>query len=397
MLNYDENEQLFQEYINNCRKRIEETFFDEEELRKGELVKKADISVGLANPETSVEAAIKNRRNRLIDIKLSHTMRVVNDVSFMAEKIHAPIDFEKLLKVAALLHDIGRFEQAIQNNDYTNDTKAKGLEGMYHAQYGHKMLVTYHGFDYYQIPEQYQFAVGEVVKHHQDSILPDEYSFKFDSAEGQLKANNFLTGNSILNFHEKVIVSALLRLVRDVDMVDILYQHLTGEFPVYNPTITYKVINPNNENDVVTLDQVAKRFNINKKVLIDYNKLEDEDISSMRTIDVPTDKVDPATLAVPEDIQAKFFNNKPLELKELMARRDWTFITGMWWRLNKFLNSITFVSNLEIIEENHLLDQIYETYPDQLKPLVAPAFEYAKRVLISKVMEDNQNEIYIRR
>ena len=39
----------------------------------------------------------------------------------------------------------------------------------------------------------------------------------------------------------------------------------------------------------------------------------------------------------------------------------------MWWRLLQFLGNINFTSNLEVIKENGLLDQIYNELPDEIK------------------------------
>src|SRR5574344_2024168 len=115
----------------------------------------------------------------------------------------------------------------------------------------------------------------------------------------------------------------------------------------------------------------------------------------MKTIKIPSLNVLPSKLTVPIDIQKRFFNNEDMDLKELQNRRDWTFITGMWWRLDHFLNSINFTSNLEIVEENKLLESIFATYPDKYKPLVEPAFIYAKEELLNKRIIENHGQIYV--
>ncbi len=68
-----------------------------------------------------------------------------------------------------------------------------------------------------------------------------------------------------------------------------------------------------------------------------------------------------------------------------MKRRDYTFIMGMWWRLSHFLNSIYFVSNLEVLELNNLLEGIYNNFPDKYKPLVIDAFVYAKQIVKDRI------------
>ena len=107
--------------------------------------------------------------------------------------------------------------------------------------------------------------------------------------------------------------------------------------------------------------------------------------------------IDLRKLSVPQDIKDKFYNNDDIDLKGIRARRDWTFINGMWWRLNHFLNNITFLTNLEMVEQKEVLEQIYATYPDEYKPLVFPAFEFAKEQLVEKVIKENEGEVYIKR
>jgi len=395
MLDYEENKRIFDNYISDCRKRIVKEFFSDEEIQRGLIVQKNDEYLELIPKGLSVNETIIAHRNRLIDIKLNHTMRVVEDVSKMASKIGTPINFNRVLKVAALLHDIARFEQAIENFDFI-DKQAVNMEGMYHAQYGHKMLVANHGFDYYDIPKKYQYAVAQTVLHHQDANIPKEYQVEFDDASS-LDADKFLTGNDILNEQETIIVAAILQMVKDVDMLDILYQHLTGEFNVVNPNVYFKLEDPNNPGKKMTLEEVGKRFDVEPNIIKEYNNLTSNDISNLTRINVPVKHINPAKLVVPMDIQERFFNNEIMDLRELQARQDWTFIIGMWWRLNKFLNSITFLSNLELIEEKDLLEKIYNQYPEELKPLVANAFEFAQENLVEKTVKENKDRIYISR
>ena len=395
MLDYDKNKELFVKYIDNCRRRIINAFFNDEEIKHGFVIRNDNIQKGLISDGLSVEEAIKVHRNRLIDIKLNHTMRIVEDVSLMAQRIKTPINFKKVVKISALLHDIARFEQAVYNDSFI-DKDAVNMDGMTHALYGHKMLVTNHGFDYYDIPKKYQYAIGEVVKHHQDAILPDDYSKRFENVN-KLDTDNFLTGNDILNENEKIIVSALVQMVKDVDMLDILYHHLTDEFDVVRQSQPFKLSDPKNPNRKMTLSEVASRFGVEPNILKEYNNLDNDDLSNINVINIPVKNIEVSSLIVPFDIQERFFKNEVMDLKELQSRQDWTFITGMWWRLNKFLNSITFISNLELVEEKELLNSIYNKYPDSLKPLVFPAFEFAQEKLVEKVLKENKDKIYIQR
>jgi len=117
---------------------------------------------------------------------------------------------------------------------------------------------------------------------------------------------------------------------------------------------------------------------------------------NLNIIYIPTEYINPEKLTVPSDIKESFFSKDFLNLKELQSRRDWTFITGMWWRLSHFLNNINFVANLEVLEEKNLLEYIYNMYPQEYKPLVAEAFEFAKEELLIKPLKEKKGKIYVK-
>lgn len=362
---YEENEIIMKKYIEDCRNQIKNMFFSDDKIKDEE---------------------IKKQRNEMIDIKLNHTMRVVEDVARMSKKMGLNIDFTKVVKVSALLHDIARFNQAVWSDSF-NDRNCKEFNGMMHAEYGYHLLYVNDKFKDFRIPNNYKFAISQAVKYHQVSKLEGDLAIRFENKE-QLNTE-LLTGYETLNNSEKIIVATLVQMVKDVDMLDILYQHLTGEFPVIRPFVTYDVCGDK-------LSDISKHFDISEDEIIKYNKLENSDISDMKTIKVPVANMDKRKLAVPQDIQNDFLHNIDRDLKELQNRRDWTFITGMWWRLIHFINNINFTSNLELVKEKELLDKIYETYPDEYKPLVENIFAFTKEKVIAKILEINNGNVFVK-
>lgn len=390
---YKENEESFFKYIEECKAKIEKLFFDEQDLKNGYSIKNELIAKEKIDKNTSIPDAIKAKRKELIEIKIDHTMRIVNDSSRIAKKVGASFDFEKILKIAALLHDIGRFDQAVYDNDFIDKNSRlfnpnKDGKIIYHGDYGHDLLAN-SNFKGYNIPDEYKYAILQVVKHHQDNILPNNLNQRFENIK-QLDTN-LLTGNNELSEPEQIVISALVQMVKDVDMLDILYQNATGEFNVIIPYIKKPVNN-------MTLDDFSKIYGVSTKDLMEANKIDNEDISKLDNILIPTAKItNIQSLIVPQDIQKAFFNKEKLDLKVLMNRSDWSFIVGMWWRLNQFLLKINFTSNLEVIKENELLETIYNQYPDRFKPLVFSAFEYAQQELLEKTLKHNEGNIYISR
>lgn len=387
-LNYEENKNALDKYISECRNKIMNTFFSEDELKKGIPIKNSLINNGYSK-SISLEEAIKQHRLNMIKIKINHTMRVVEDVTKMANQMGTNIDFTKVLKISALIHDIGRFEQATWSNDYADKNYAnRNIRGVInHAEAGYYILVKENKIKDFRIPYNVQKPILDVVRYHQMPKLTDDLSYRVSSIKELNNQMNALLKANPLNDSEKIISSALVQMVKDVDSLDILYQHLTGEFNVTRDSIAYDV-------EGEDIDAISLHWGIPKEEILEYNGVEEKEVINMDSIRIPMKNVDPIKLTVPKDIQDAYFSKQDIDLKTIMNRRDCTFITGMWWRLNHFLRNINFVSNLMVVEDNKLLDKIYETYPDKYKPLVHDAFEFAKEELLQKAIKENEGEIY---
>lgn len=387
MIKYENNEIIFYKYIEKCREDIKNLLFDNIEIMNGNVIRIELVNNGTIDKYTTVADSIKMHRNNMIDIKLNHTQRIVNDVNKISNKLSFNNDFGELLKVSALLHDIARFPQAVNSNTFF-DKDCKIFKGDSHAEYGFKMLYINNMFKDFDINKKYRFAIASAVRYHQLPILTGDLSLKFNNAN-QLNVN-YLTGNEDLTNKEKVIVAALTQIVKDVDMLDIFYQQKTGEFPVIKSYIPVKISNN-------TIDEISQLYDVSKNDILIYNNLTEQELYKIGTVNIPVSNVNLNKLEIPYDIKTKFFNNEYIDLKELQNRQDYTFITGMWWRLNHFLNNINLVANLEILEENNLLEQIYNQYPEEYKFLVKDAFEYAQNELLEKRIKENKGKVYVRK
>lgn len=384
--NYDDTKIQFYKYIDECKKRIKDTFFKEDYLTSFKTLRNNLIQSGKIDKNSSIEDAIKFERLEMIDIKINHTMRVVEDVLKMTEKLGTNVDFNNVLKISALLHDIGRFDQATWNNSFA-DSCYKGINGINnHAQAGYHILFKNDRIKDFPIDKKFYPAIGSVVYNHGNPLLTGDLAIKLNDVK-DLDINK-LTGLSSLNDSEKVIVATLVQMVRDVDMLDILYQHLTGEFPVIRKDLNFDTLGE-------SIKDIAEYWNISPKKLLEYNEITEEDLKKKKTIKIPVEEIDLKKLIVPLDIQEKFFNNENIDLKEIIGRRDWNFITGMWWRLNHFLNNINFTSNLQLIYEKNLLEKIYNQYPDKYKFLVRDAFEFANSKLVQQPLKESNSSIYM--
>lgn len=374
---YEENEMIFKEYVNKCKQRINELTFSKKEISNYIPIKQDMIKKGIINSNTKIEEAIKIHKKHMIDVKLDHTMRVVKNATKIANNLRLNKGYIDILKISALLHDIARFEQAIASNDF-NDKHCKIFNRLSHAEYGFNMLYKDKKIKEFNVPENYKYTISLAVRYHQLPVLKGDLALKFHHIN-QLDTSK-LTGNENLNNEEKIIVASLIQIVRDADMLDILYEHVTGEFPVINSFLKYRV----EKEDLYT---ISKYFGININEIKQFNKLKSNDISTTKVLSIPTDKINPIILQVPDDIKRKLFNNENIDLKELQNRKDFNFIIGMWWRISHFLNNMTFIVALKIVKETNLLDKIYATYPDKYKPLVRDIFVFAKEKLVANKLK----------
>ena len=79
-MNYENTKLAFDSYINECKKRIKDTFFHKDYLLNFKALRNNLIESGKVYEEISIEDAIKFERLEMIDTKINHTMGVVEDV-----------------------------------------------------------------------------------------------------------------------------------------------------------------------------------------------------------------------------------------------------------------------------------------------------------------------------
>lgn len=410
-INIQKTKEAFNSYVDSCKEDLRHvSYFSEDDKvlgrnKKIEYVKNGDF--GGFDELFSDKDAIRLHRTKMMDSKLVHTADVEEGVIKSAKKMNMPEDFNKILQTSALLHDIGRFPQAIVCNDFVEKHFREGkinIPGVTnHSQYGYYLLKELgHIYDY-NLPLEFQEPIMQATLHHGDPKLPDEYMKQISNVK-ELSLNT--------NYDIELITSVAIQLVRDVDKLDILHQHLTGQFPVIRKDFSYKF------KEDVSLDEIAKTWGISKEIILEFNSLDSENDFKERvnalvlegkkpSILIPTLYLEPAyikKLAIPEDIRNAFkakenFSEGKYSLNSLMARDDWYFPTGMWWRLSHFLQGINFAGNLWHVLDTKLLDRVYETYPNEYKPLVEEAFMFAKKHFLEEPLKEAEqtNSIYTRK
>lgn len=398
MLNYEEAQKKLIIYVEECRHKIRNLKFNDKQIEEAISLQKALIRKKKIGNQAGVEDAIKFNRENYLNIKLEHTLRVVDGVTKIASRMHLDKDFIELLKCAALLHDLGRFDQCLWTDNFMDSTysnknsynpyRKKQINSLIgekkhitnHDRAGYYLLFEENMINNYDIDIKYHQAIGSVVYYHGDAFLPKNLDLDL--------TKYFLEGMP-LALPNNIISSALLQIVRDADKVDILYQYTTSDFLVTREDFVYPINNHN-------IDIITKHFSLSAQEILDWNGITKEEFESKQKIRIPLANVDPNVLKISPDLKEKFFKREVLTLKELSKRHDHHFITTMWWRLGAFLNDINFIATLEEMQTEHLLDKIYNAYPDKYKPLVVEAFIFSKEKLINEVINNHKKSIYLK-
>lgn len=413
----------FYEYVRFCRDAIislkkhpelQGTISGVTEGMRKELMAKGKISSNARD----IDVLVAKRRD-LIRAKIIHTERVVDDILNVAERIGMKVDFQKVLEVTARLHDIGRFEYATWNNTYGDDynnqeSRRKYFKGKYaelleplavknHSEAGFELLMKKGKVKSLTSTPRFAKVIGMAVLHHQDAVLTGEFNPNVNSLDEKLLNSNLddiLKDTETFTEAEVQVYAVLTQLIKDVDCIDILYQRITGEYPVIRPSTYFNKNIRDREGRVIfrrTLKEFATGWGFTPEEVARFNNMtlkeaEEKDRLFLPLYDYENKRwlIDPSKLKMPADLKEKFFNLERIDLQEINKRADWNPIIVMWWTLLQFLGNISFTSNLEVIEENGLLDKIYEMYPEEAKPQVEAAFSFAKE----KLLHGRGTEIY---
>lgn len=149
------------------------------------------ININKANKAFMEYVKSYDMSNSMIKSKYEHTFRVCNQSKAISESINLDEENTNLAYLIALLHDIGRFEQAKVYNTF-NDSKSVD-----HADYGCKILFEDGLIRNFIEDDRYDEIIYEAILfHNKYSICPAE--------EDELKI-----------LHSKII--------RDADKIDIMH------------------------------------------------------------------------------------------------------------------------------------------------------------------------------
>lgn len=422
-MNLETIKKEFDDYVSFCEEAI--ISLGENKLLQGRIPEAKAyyselLNAGLVSQNARDIDVIIAKRKELIRIKAEHTNRVTQNILRVADKIGVKVDLKNVLEVVARLHDIGRFEYATWNLSYVENYKKQEDRRKYftypsyrellepiaatnHSEAGFVLLTQKGKIKSLAANPEFLKVIGQAVLHHQDAKLVGEFSPEVNMLDDKLMRANLsdiLKVGASFNEAERQVYAVLTQLIKDVDCIDILYQHLTGDYPILRPTATFNKNIRTKTGEVIerhSLEEFSARWGFTPHYVAEFNGLslegaEQSDVLQLPVYDKKSKKlfISPEKLVMPADLKEKFFNLERLDLQELNKRLDWNPIVGMWWRLLQFLGSISFTSNIEVLKESGILDEIYNLYPDEVKPNVHEAFDFAK----IKLLENRGSDIY---
>ena len=133
---------------------------------------------------------------KMINLKINHTLRVMNLCERIAESLNLTEEEIEVSKIIGLLHDIGRFEQ------WKNYKTFRDLDSIDHGDYGVEILKKDNYLKKYIKDDKYEEIIINSVKYHNKYEIPSN-----------LNEKNYL----------------FIKLIRDADKIDILYLFVTKE------------------------------------------------------------------------------------------------------------------------------------------------------------------------
>ncbi|MCI8410851.1 MAG: HD domain-containing protein [Clostridia bacterium] len=158
-----------------------------------------------------------NLEDGSIKLKIKHTYEVVKKSEYISKELELDEENIELAKLIALLHDIGRFEQVKQINDFSD---SKSFD---HADYGVEVLFNDNLIREFIEDSKYDIIIKKAIYNHN----------KYQIEEGL---------NEVELLHSKII--------RDADKLDNFRvkekENFENIFPgKYNPeTINYEIVSP---------------------------------------------------------------------------------------------------------------------------------------------------------
>lgn len=162
-----------------------------------------------------------------IKLKLIHTFEVAKLSEYIAKDLNLEKEDLELAKVIALLHDIGRFEQARQYDDYVDHRTVD------HADYGVMMLSNNNFIRKFVDSDEYDSIILAAIKNH------NKYQIESGLSEKELLHTKLIRdADKTDNFRVKKVDD--VKDMANIDEKVMINQEITDE--IYNDFLNHKTI-----------------------------------------------------------------------------------------------------------------------------------------------------------
>ena len=156
------------DYTNMCKEKIKKSFFTEKDT---ENIKNIDDKLG-------INEIIKKHRLKMIDIKIEHTMRMIEQIIKINQNLEINIDLDLIIKVAILYHDIGRIRQATWSNTYSDRIYSlTNKPFINHSEDGYDIFVN----NDFNIDDKYKPIISTTILHHQSHHTEAKLNYQYES------------------------------------------------------------------------------------------------------------------------------------------------------------------------------------------------------------------------
>ncbi|MBQ9834328.1 MAG: HD domain-containing protein [Bacilli bacterium] len=324
MLDYNYVENKFNNYVSSCFQQARD-FCGYSEINKK-------------------NACLYEKKISLMSSSFQHSLRVVRGLLELSRMLKIPEYNKDLIKTIGLIHDYGRYKQAIIHTSFNDHKVFANKSFKNHAEYGFVLLEEQHGFQRLGIEEKYHPVIGTCIAFHHKEEMPSIFTNEVVSLLQNKDFEKIIKGSYDFTQEEINLITLLLQMLTDIDRIDNLYQ-----------------------------------FAIKQRKYIKINKI--SDIESLK---------------VNIEFKEKIFVDD-MTLDQLKNYENYNFIYNLWWSITKLLRNLNFTASIQIIESQKILDKIYEQYPSNFHPIINEIFTFAESKLIEEKIKENKNSIYIRR
>ena len=204
MLDYNHIENKFNNYVSSCFQQARD-ICGYSEINKRNVL-------------------LYDKKTTLISLCYQHSLKVSSRLTELMRLINLAKVNEDLIKTIGLIHDYGRYKQAIIHTSFNDEKVFKNKTFKNHAEYGYLLLEEYQGFERLGIEEKYQPVIGTCIAYHHKVEMPKIFVSEVVELLQNKDFEKIINGSYDFSQEEINLIALLLQMLMDMDKIDNLYQ-----------------------------------------------------------------------------------------------------------------------------------------------------------------------------